>query len=82
MDNELYDMIFKRKSFHLSRNIGNEHITADEIKDIEEEFTKLKPLTNDIKIKIKIVKNGVTCRTGQEYSILFYSEKKITICKI
>ena len=76
MDKELYDMIFKRKSFHLFRNIGNEHISEDEIKDIEEQFTKLKPLVDDIKVKIKIVKEGVSCRRGQEYCILFYSEKK------
>ena len=76
MDNELYDMIFKRKSFHLFRNIGKEHITNDELKNIEEYFTKLKPLVDDIKVKIKIVKEGATCRRGQEYCILFYSEKK------
>ena len=76
MDNNLYDMIFKRKSFHLFRNIGEKHITKEEIKDIEEEFLKLKPLVNDIKVKIKIVKDGATCRRGQEYCILFYSEKK------
>ena len=76
MDKELYEMIFKRKSFHLFRNIGDEHITDDELKDIEEEFTKLKPLVDDIKVKIKIVKEGATCRRGQEYCILLYSEKK------
>ena len=76
MNNELYDMIFKRKSFHLFRNIGKEHITNDELKNIEEYFTKLKPLVDDIKVKIKIVKEGATCRRGQEYCILFYSEKK------
>lgn len=76
MDNKLYDMIFKRKSFHLFRNIGNEHITNEEIKDIENQFSKLKPLTNDIKVKIKIVKDGVSCKRGQEYCILFYSEQK------
>lgn len=76
MDNNLYDMIFKRKSFHLFRNIGNEHISSDELKDIEEQFAKLKPLIDDIKVKIKIVKEGATCRRGQEYCILFYSEKK------
>ena len=76
MDNELYDMIFKRKSFHLFRNIGKEHITNDELKNIEEYFTNLKPLVDDIKVKIKIVKEGATCRRGQEYCILFYSEKK------
>ena len=76
MDNELYDMIFKRKSFHLFRNIGDEHINSDELKDIEEQFTKLKPLVDDIKVRIKIVKEGVTCKRGQEYCIFFYSEKK------
>ena len=76
MDKELYEMIFKRKSFHLFRNIGNEHITDDELKDIVEHFTKLKPLVDDIKVKIKIVKDSTTCKRGQEYCILFYSEKK------
>ena len=76
MDNNLYDMIFKRKSFHLFRNIGNEHITDDELKDIEGQFAKFTPLVEDIKVKIKIVKEGATCRRGQEYCILFYSEKK------
>ena len=76
MDNELYDMIFKRKSFHLFRNIGNEHITEDELKEIEEYCHKLTPLVKDIKVKVKIVKEGATCLRGQEYCILFYSEKK------
>ncbi len=76
MDPNLYEMIFKRKSFHLFRNIGKEHITDEELKDIEEEFSKLKPLVEDIKVKMKIVKDSTTCKRGQEYCILFYSEKK------
>ncbi len=76
MDNKLYEMIFKRKSFRLFRNIGNEKINDEELKDIENKFNNLKPLVNDIKVKIKIVKDGVTCKRGQEYCILFYSEKK------
>ena len=76
MDKKLYEMIFKRKSFHLFRDIGNEHITENELKDIEEQFTKFEPLTKDIKVKIKIVKDTTTCKRGQEYCILFYSEKK------
>ena len=76
MEENLYDMIFKRKSFHLFRNIGDEHLTEDELKDIENQITKLKPLVDDIKIKIEIVKDGTTCKRGQEYCILFYSEKK------
>ena len=75
MDNKLYENIFKRKSFHLFRNIGNEHLNEAEINDIEKAFSKLKPLVEDIKVKIKIVKKESILR-GQEYCILFYSEKK------
>ena len=70
MNNYLYDMIFKRKSFHLFRNIGNEHITDEELKNIENEFNKLKPLVDDIKVKIKIVKehlnDGITLKELKE----------------
>ena len=76
MDNNLYEMIFKRKSFHLFRNIGNEKITLEELKDIENKFNELKPLDDSIKVKIKIVKDSTTCVRGQEYCILIYSEKK------
>ena len=76
MDNSLYDMIFKRKSFHLFRNIGNEKISSEELRDIEDYISKLTPLVNDIKYKIVVTKNGATCMRGQEYCILFYSEKK------
>lgn len=76
MNDKLYDMIFKRKSFHLFRNIGNEHITVDELKSIENEFNNFKPLVEDIKVKMKIVQDSTTCKRGQEYCILLYSEKK------
>jgi len=76
MNDNLYNMIFKRKSFHLFRNIGNEHITDDELKSIENEFNNFRPLVENIKVKMKIVKNSTTCRRGQEYCILLYSEKK------
>lgn len=76
MQDKLYDMIFKRKSFHLFRNIGNEKITETELKDIETEFNKFTPLVENIKIKMKIVKDSTNCKRGQEYSILLYSEKK------
>ena len=76
MDKSLYEMIFKRKSFHLFRNIGDEKISEEELKDIEDKFKEFKPLVDDIKVKIKIVKDSTTCRRGQEYCILFYSEKK------
>lgn len=57
-------MIFKRKSFHLFRNIGNEHITEEELKDIEEEFNKLKPLVAGINVKVKIVKDNYLQNIG------------------
>ena len=76
MGQDLYSMIFKRKSFHLFRNTGNLSITNSELKEIEEFISHLTPLAPDIKINIKIVKDGVTCNRGQEYCILFYSEKK------
>ncbi len=76
MDKNLYDMIFKRKSFHLFRNIGNEKISEEELEDIEDYFSKIEPLNKNIKVKFKIVKDSVTCKRGQEYCILMYSEKK------
>lgn len=76
MNDNLYEMIFKRKSFHLFRERSNEIITEEEIKEIEEYFNKLIPLIDDIKIKLVIDKDKNTCRRNQEYCILFYSEKK------
>ena len=76
MNIKLYDMIFKRKSFHLFRNIGNEKISDDELKNIEKKINELIPLSSGIKVKIIIAKDKLTCRRGQEYCILFYSEKK------
>lgn len=75
MDKELYEMIFKRKSFHLFRNIGNEHLTDEELKDIENKFKELKPLVSDIRVDLRIVKKSSVFR-GQEYVLMLYSEKK------
>lgn len=74
MNND-YEMIFKRKSFHLFRNIGNEKISEEELKDLENYIKVIKPLVEDIKTKIIVVKDPSLIRGG-EYSILFYSEKK------
>lgn len=76
MSSELYRMIFKRKSFHLFRNVGDLKITEDELADIENYFNKIKHLDDTIKVKMKIVSNSTTCHRGQEYCILFYSENK------
>lgn len=77
MEEKLYEMIFKRKSFHLFRNIGNEKITAEELNDISEQFRSFKPLYEDIRTTIKIVPaKDTTCKRGQEYCIMIYSEEK------
>lgn len=82
--NEMYPNIFKRKSFHLFRNNktkelykDNCHIIKEEIDNIYKVFKSLVPLYNDIKVNINIVNSEETnCNRGQEYLILFYSEKK------
>lgn len=77
IDNALYDMIFKRKSFHLFRDIGNGRITPEELEAIEEKFHTLVPLSQGIRTAVRIVPAAeTTCRRGQEYCVLLYSEKK------
>ena len=77
MVDNLYEQIFKRKSFHLFRNIGNEKISPDEIEAIYKKCATFTPLCEDIKVEMKIVDNKETnCKRGQEYCVMFYSEKK------
>lgn len=77
MNAELYSTIFKRKSFHLFRGIGNESISADEAKEIKHIYHTLTPLRPEIKTAIRIVPAAETsCRRGEQLCILLYSEKK------
>ena len=84
MNQDLYKMIFKRKSFHLFRDSKTKEeysklykIDDNELQNIKETFYSLKPLNKDIKVKIEIITNEYTnCNRGQEFCILFYSEKK------
>ncbi|MBQ7117331.1 MAG: nitroreductase [Clostridia bacterium] len=77
LNKDLYSMIYKRKSFHIFRNVGDEKITEREIEDIYEAFENFLPLHPEIKTKIKIVSNDkVTTKRGQELCILLFSEKK------
>ncbi len=77
LNSDLYNMIFKRKSFHIFRNVGDEKITEEEIEDIYDAFEKILPLHPEIETKIKIVSNDkVTTKRGQELCILLFSEKK------
>lgn len=77
MDNELYPMIFRRKSFHLFRNTGNAVISEKELNQIREAWDSFIPLNPEIHTAIKIVKaKETTCARGEEYCILLYSENK------
>ena len=71
----LYDMIFKRKSFHIFKDIG--HIEDEELREIETYCDTLVPLVPNIRTVVRIVPGEeTTCKRGQEYCILLYSEKK------
>ncbi len=76
MEDLLYKMIFKRKSFHIFRGVDGK-ISESELHRIEEYFKEVKPLIPGIKTHIEIVPSEkTTCKRGQEYCILLYSEKK------
>lgn len=74
MEELLYQMIFKRKSFHIFR--GEKHLSEAELKEIEAAFHGFKPLVDGIRVDVKIVSRGETsCKRG-EYCILLFSERK------
>lgn len=75
MNLNLYPMIFKRKSFHVLKNIGETKITEEELDDILEAFKTFEPLVDHIKVELKVEdkKGGIL---GQEYSLALYSEVK------
>lgn len=74
---ELYEMIFKRKSFHLFKNIGKDNIITSDIENIKETYKTFIPLCPNIKTTIRVVPaNETTCKRGQQFCILLYSEKK------
>ena len=69
-------MIFKRKSFHIFRNVGNESIGESERREIQKAYSEFPPLHPEIKTAIRIVPEKETnCKRGGEYCILLYSEK-------
>ena len=75
MDELLHQMIFKRKSFHMFRDIGK--ISDDDLTAIEEAFQAFRPLVEGIEVGMKIVPaEATTCKRGQEYCILLYSQRK------
>ena len=73
----LYPWIFRRKSFHLYRNLQDFTISDVELREIIEFYHLLEPLISGIRTEIRLLPSSqVDCRRGQEYCILFYSEKK------
>lgn len=74
---DFYDAIFKRKSFHLFRGVGNDKLTQEELNGIENEYKNFEPLYPDIKTDIRILPaSKVNFKRDAEYCILIYSEEK------
>lgn len=70
---ETYDMLFKRKSFHLFRGAGE--ISADEFAELDSFLKTVKPLDKSIRTKIQVVpESETTCSRGAQYCVQFYSE--------
>ncbi|MCR4692288.1 MAG: nitroreductase [Firmicutes bacterium] len=77
MNNKYYPMIFKRKSFHLFRNVGNDKIEPYELSDIETAWNSFESLYPDTRTAIRIVSaEKVHFKRDAEYCIMLYSEKK------
>ena len=77
MNNVFYEMIFKRKSFHIFRNEADETISMDEMNEIKRVYEGFDSLHPEIKTAIQIVPaDETTCKRGEEYCILMFSENK------
>ena len=75
MTNAYYSAIFKRKSFHLFRNTGDEKLEESELQEIEKAWTSFEALCPEIKTAIRIVPaRKVNFKRDAEYCILLYSE--------
>lgn len=74
MNELLYPMIFKRKSFHVFKSYLP--LLQEDLEEIKKAFSQFIPLIPDINVRMRIVpKDETTCKRG-EYCILLYSEKK------
>ena len=74
MNENLYPMIFKRRSFHIFK--GNKSLSQREVQEVKQHIETLVPLVDDIKVAWKIVPVSETgCKIG-EYAIAVYSEQK------
>lgn len=76
MDPTLYEMIFKRKSFHLFRQKTGE-VSLAERSQILAQWETFEPLDKNIKTALRIVDPAQTsCGRQPDYCLLLYSEKK------
>ena len=77
MKSQYYDAYFRRKSFHLFRNVGADKISPEELAEIERAYAGFEPLYPDTRTAIRIVPaDRVSFKRDAEYCILLYSEKK------
>ena len=75
--NDLYQMIFKRSSFHIFTGKGGRPLNENDINGIYRAYDTFFPLFKDIKTSIRVVpEQDTTCRRGADCRILIYSEKK------
>ncbi len=75
MYSDLYPMIHKRKSFHIFR--GTEKLSWNELEAIKAKISTLTPLSPSIKTEIRLAGALPGSKTGEEYTILFYSDKAV-----
>ncbi|MBQ0010968.1 MAG: nitroreductase [Ruminococcus sp.] len=77
MKAEYYDAIFKRKSFHLFRGVGDDKLMPEELDEIQAAYAGFEKLYPEIRTAIRIVPAGkVNFKHDAEYCVLIYSEKK------
>jgi len=77
MDKIFYEDIFKRKSFHLFRNVGTDKIEKRELEEMQDVFGKFDKLYPEIITAIRILPAAeVNFKRDAEYCILIYSEKR------
>lgn len=77
MDARYYETIFKRKSFHLFRNVGEDRITAEELDEIQATYASFEALYPDIRTAMRILPaSALGFRRDAQYYLLLYSEQK------
>lgn len=73
----LYEAIFKRKSFHLFRGVGDDSLAQSELDAILDAYQGFDRLLPEIRTAVRIVPaHEVNFKRDAEYCILIYSEKK------